>query len=120
MSPFSRRKQLQEQYEVHQMIPSPDELLAQLPDDRARAIQCQEWAAQTRAKLFQGQREVIGDMLLSNDLRYRRMDAAVRTHIGKQKWNNSLLAMELLKMEEMYSRWAREYATFAQLRSRSS
>lgn len=112
MWPFGRRTP----YVDHYQKPSPTEILADLPDDTARALQCHKWAVETRAKLFQGQQESIQDVLDSKELRYQRMGTRERTAAGSQKWATTQIAVDLLKTEEMFSRWARGYAANVRLK----
>lgn len=79
-------------------------------NDVERRSLCLQWAGQMRDAYYQGRRESIQDMLLSKEYRYRHMSPAVRMKIGEIKWSKSLRAKELIGMEQMYSRWAIQYA----------
>lgn len=85
------------------------QMLNRCVDDDARYRMCVRWAEQSRDGYYQGLRESISDMLLSNDRRYRHMSVEVRTIIGERKWVCSLKAKGLIGLEQMYSRWASQY-----------
>lgn len=71
---------------------------------------CLQWAGQMRDAFYQGRRESMQDMLLSKDRRYRHMSPETRMKIGQMKWGKSMQAKELADLEQMYSRWAVQYA----------
>lgn len=79
----------------------------QTDDQRYRL--CVLWAEQARDGYYQGLRESVADMMLSNDLRYKYVSIEVRRSIGERKWSISFKAQELIGLEQMYSRWASQY-----------
>lgn len=76
------------------------------------------WASEARALWYRGQTEAITDMLLSEDIRYRYMSAEERRAIGLVKWSKSPVSKDLAGLEQMYSRWAQEFAAGAALEGR--
>lgn len=88
-------------------------LLAELPNDAARAAQCRRWAIELLNQFFQGQAETITDVLLSREMRYRGMSAAARRIVGVRRWSTSGMARDLMADSEMFARWAVMYGTAA-------
>jgi hypothetical protein len=86
------------------------QLLDDCANDVERRSLCLQWAGQARNAWFQGRRESIQDMLMSKDRRYKYMSVETRKKIGEIKWSKSIQAKELASVEQMYSRWAVQYA----------
>lgn len=78
--------------------------------DVDRRSLCLQWAGEMRDAYYQGRRESMEDMLRSKDRRYRYMSAETRMKIGEIKWSKSMQAKDLVGLEQMYSRWAVQYA----------
>ena len=98
--------------------PNKQQILDALPNDRARVLQCQVWAANERARWYQGQAECIADILMSTDPRYRDLHPEAREIIGRRRWSNSQLQKDIAGLEAMYSRWAGEYSASNSVRSK--
>lgn len=87
-------------------------------NDEQRYRLCVLWAEQARDGYYQGMRESVSDMMLSEDRRYRHCDVEVRRSIGERKWSTSLKAKELIGLEQMYVRWASQYKAGPESRPR--
>lgn len=116
MWPFSRRQTgtlslaIQEAYSEVKHKPDKGQILNACTTDVDRRSFCLQWAGEARDAYYQGRRESIQDLLLSRDPRYKYMDAETRMRIGEMKWGKSLQAKEIIGLEQMYSRWAIQYA----------
>lgn len=118
MWPFNRRKNspsafTDDQLRALQALRAEDHkgvLLDRCRSDVGRRSLCLQWAGAARNAYYEGRRQSMADMILSTDRRYRHMDAATRAKIGELKWGKSLMAKELIGLEQMYSRWAVQYA----------
>lgn len=84
--------------------------LQRCTSDVERRSLCLQWAGELRDQWYAGQRQAVIDMILSEDRRYHRMSIEARKKIGEIKWGKSLQAKELAATEQMYSRWAVQYA----------
>lgn len=111
MWPFSRRPRQYEVEAAHTLArPSKADQLRRCASDYERMVLCQEWAAEERRKWYQGQAECIADVLGSTNVRYRYYNEEARRRIGGKNWSNTLASRDIAGLEEMYSRWAHEYA----------
>ena len=115
MWPFSRRRKefTTEQHAAMRQVraePHKGTLLDRCANDVDRRSLCLQWAGEARNAYYEGRRQSIEDMILSEDRRYRHMSMATREKIGEMKWSKSLMAKELQGLEQMYSRWAVQYA----------
>jgi hypothetical protein len=113
---FGRRKREKYEAEASQIIfdvackPHRGEILDECPSDVERRSLCLQWAGELRTQWYDGQRAQIIAVIESTDLRYRHYPPAVRRSIAEQQWSRSVQAKEMAATEQMYSRWARQYA----------
>lgn len=86
-----------------------------LPDHRSRAVFCYEKARGYRNRYYEGQARFVRTALLSDDHTLRGQSEVVRTAIGQKRWSNEAVAGDLIKNEQMWTRWAMLEASMAQL-----
>lgn len=79
-------------------------------DDAERYRLCIRWAEQARDDFYAGRRETIAAVVSSRNRKYRHYPYDVRVSIGERVWGNSLKAKEFVGLEQMYARWASQYA----------
>jgi len=118
MWPFSRRQddgradllaRIEAAKEIERQV-DRGQRLRQCANDVERRSLCLQWAGEERDKWYAGRRQTIIDMIMSEDRRYKHMGPETRAKIGEMKWGKSLQAKELAGTEQMYSRWAVQYA----------
>lgn len=85
------------------------EILNRCKSDVERRSLCLQWASKARTDWYDGQRQQVVFVLLSDSPRYRDYPAKVRQSIGEQQWGKSVEAKSLADLEQMYCRWALMY-----------
>lgn len=114
MWPFTRKPNyelLDMQAEAIRQDIDKGQLLSHADNDTERYRMCIRWAEEARDNFYAGRRETIARVVASRDLRYRQYGRDVRVSIGERLWGNSVKAREYVGLEQMYARWASQYAT---------
>jgi hypothetical protein len=90
--------------------PHKGEILDECANDVERRSLCLQWAGELRTEWYNGLRTQVLHVLHSDNPRYRHLPPDVRKSIGEQQWSRSVRAKDLAATEQMYSRWAQQYA----------
>jgi hypothetical protein len=113
---FGRRKRELQGQQLEEILfevsgkPHKGELLDACKTDVERRSLCLQWAGELRTQWYDGLREHVTSILLSDNLRYKQYPPPVRRKIAEQQWSRSAQARDLAATEQMYSRWAQQYS----------
>lgn len=108
MWPFKNGKNQMTVNDYYHRERKTDEL-RRCANDLERGVLCERWATEARQKWFQGQAEVIGDIVYSTNDQYKFLDPRARELTAMMKWGKSNAAKDLAEADQMYSRWAHMY-----------
>lgn len=113
---FWSKRRMHEKMDVEAIVfdvvhrPHKGELLDACENDLQRRSLCLQWAGELRTQWYDGLRAQVQYVVTTNHPRYKGYPAAVRRKIAEQQWSRSTQAKDLAATEQMYSRWAVQYA----------